>query len=88
MAFFAPVNAENRTLVVPDEYTSIQDALNSANDGDTIFFKIGTYEAPLNQTLVIDKAISLIGEDPEKTIINLHPPLVPLSVFTFRSWVI
>lgn len=83
MAFFAPVNAENRTLVVPDEYTSIQDALNSANDGDTIFFKIGTYEAPLNQTLVIDKAISLIGEDPEKTIINLHPPLVPLSVFTF-----
>ncbi|MFA5571918.1 MAG: hypothetical protein GX799_05260 [Crenarchaeota archaeon] len=83
MAFFVPVNAENRTLVVPDQYASIQDAINSADDGDTIFFKIGIYEAPLNQTLVINKAISLIGEDPEKTIINLHPPLVPMSVFTY-----
>ena len=80
---FVPVKAEAKTIIVPDDYSSIQDAVNSAIDEDTIFVKKGTYEAPLNQTLTIDKAISLIGEDPEKTIINLHPPLVPMSIFTY-----
>ena len=33
----------------------------------------GTYETPQDQTLVITKAISLVGEDADSTIIKLHP---------------
>ena len=78
-----PVKAEARTIIVPDDYPTISSALKNARDGDTIFFRKGTYEGPVNQTLVINKAISLIGEDAESTTISLHPPLVPMSVFTY-----
>ena len=36
-------NAESNTIVVPDDYSSIQDAINNAVEGDTIFIKKGTY---------------------------------------------
>jgi len=65
--------AEAKTIIVPDDYPTITDAIGNATEGDTIFVKKGTYECPINQTLIIDKTISLIGEDPENTIINLHP---------------
>ncbi len=35
--------------------------------------KKGTYEFPANHTLVINKALSLVGEDAKNTIINLYP---------------
>src|SRR3972149_8773182 len=68
---FLPVKAESRTITVPDDYSTIQDAINAANEGDTIFVKKGTYE---EKTLEINKALSLIGEDANITTINLHPP--------------
>ena len=70
-------------LVVPDDYLTITAAIGNATDGDTIFVKNGTYESPRNQTLVINKTLSLIGEDAKDTKINLHPPLVPMSIFTY-----
>ena len=65
--------AEAQKIVVPDDYQTITDAIGNASTGDTIFVKKGTYEVPINQSLVIDKTISLIGEDAENTIINLRP---------------
>jgi len=78
-----PVNAGSKTIVVPDDYPTIQEAINGANEGDTIFIKKGTYEYPKNQTLVINKTIALIGEDANTTRINLHPPLIQMNIFTF-----
>ncbi|TSA57074.1 hypothetical protein D4R42_02290, partial [bacterium] len=54
--------AEPNTIVVPDDYSSIQEAIDNADEGDTIFVKKGTYEGPINETLMINKTISLIGE--------------------------
>jgi parallel beta-helix repeat protein len=68
-----PVNAGSRTIVVPDDYPTINAAIDNATAGDTIFVKKGTYESPIDYTLVINKTLSLIGEDANNTILNLHP---------------
>jgi parallel beta-helix repeat protein len=47
-------------------YTSIQGAINAANNGDTIFVFGGEYR----ENLVIGKTINLIGEDRDTTIIR------------------
>jgi nitrous oxidase accessory protein NosD len=70
---FLPVKAEPRTITVPDDYPTITEAVGNATAGDTIFFKKGTHEGPIDQTVVIDKPLSLIGENAESTILNLHP---------------
>jgi nitrous oxidase accessory protein NosD len=62
--FVKPVSA--RTLTVPDDYSTIQGAIDAANDGDTVFVKSGYYP----ETLFINKSMSLIGEDKEHTIID------------------
>jgi parallel beta-helix repeat protein len=54
------------TITVQDDYSTIQDAINAAADGDSVFVRRGTY----NEVLVIDKALSLKGEDKEATVIN------------------
>lgn len=79
-----PANAGSKTIVVPDDYQTLTDAIGNATDGDTIFIRKGTYEGPRNQTIVISKIISLIGEDAGSTTINLQPPLVPMNIFTFE----
>jgi len=60
-----------RTLYVggngPNNYTTIQAAINAADDGDTIFVYSGRYP----EDIYIWKNISLIGENKEKTIIEL-----------------
>ena len=64
---FATVKAQSTTIVVPDNYPSIQDAINNANAGDTIYIKTGTYvENP-----VVNKSVSLIGENKDRTIIDV-----------------
>jgi hypothetical protein len=71
------VKAEPETIVVPYDNASIKEAIDVASEGDTVFVKKGTYEFPVNQTLIINKTISFVGEDAESTIINLYPPWVP-----------
>jgi len=57
------------TIIVPDDYSTIQQAIVKSNDGDTVFVKNGIYAIDSNTLLIIDKTISLIGEDSENTII-------------------
>jgi hypothetical protein len=68
-----PTKAASKAIVVPDDYYTIKEAINAAKESDTIFVKKGTYEGPANQTLVIAKSISIIGESAERTIIKLQP---------------
>ena len=50
----------------PGNFSTIQDAIDHAYTGDTIFVYQGTYK----EHIAIDKQINLIGEDRETTIIN------------------
>jgi parallel beta-helix repeat protein len=54
-------------------YTSIQDAIDMANSGDTIFVYSGIYNETAEPTkgIFIDKTVTLLGEDKEMTIINV-----------------
>ena len=67
------VKAESKTIIVPDDYPTIQEAIDNANSGDTVFVRNGTYytDAYLDgDGLTIGKSISLIGEDSQKTILK------------------
>jgi Periplasmic copper-binding protein (NosD) len=75
-----PSDAANRTVIVPDDYPTIAEAVQNALDKDTIFVKKGTHEGPINQTLTVSKAIAIVGEDAETTMISLHPEWVTIDV--------
>jgi len=64
------VKAEPKTIVIPDDYASIQAAIDNAADGDTIFVKEGTY----HENVVVNKSLSLVGENVDTTIIDGNPP--------------
>jgi pectin methylesterase-like acyl-CoA thioesterase len=40
------VKAQSKTIVVPDNYPTIQAAIDNAISGDTIYVKQGTYQLP------------------------------------------
>ena len=66
MAFYVrPARA--RTIVVPDDYSTIQQAVNAAVDGDTVHVRAGTY---IEDVLILNKSISLIGESAQNTTIR------------------
>jgi parallel beta-helix repeat protein len=56
------------TIIVPDDYLSIQDAINNASAGDTIFVRAGTY----NCHIQIDKPLTLKGESSQNTTLRLQ----------------
>jgi parallel beta-helix repeat protein len=58
--------ADPISIFVPDNYTTIQEAINNATSGMTIFVRKGTYL----ENVVINKTITLVGEDSDLTIIN------------------
>jgi len=51
------------------DYTTIQEAINVARNGATIFIKNGSY----NELLVINKTLTLRGEDKNTTILHFNP---------------
>jgi len=61
-----PVKAEPATIVVPDNYPTIQEAINAANEGDTIFVRNGTYY----EHVVVNKTVSIVGQSRDSTIID------------------
>jgi len=50
----------------PNNYTTIQDAIDNATNGDTVFVYSGIYY----ENVVVDKSITLIGENRNTTIID------------------
>jgi parallel beta-helix repeat protein len=69
LGIIAPLNtrpAIARTITVPTEYSTIQAAINNASEGDTVYVLNGTY----HEQVVVNKSISLIGENPLTTVIE------------------
>jgi hypothetical protein len=56
----------------PGNYSSIQNAIDDASDGDTIF--VYDDSSPYYENIVIDKSITLTGEDNNTTIISGQNP--------------
>lgn len=87
--FFLPTKAEVQTIIVPDNYSTIQQAINNAFQGDTIYVKKGVYvENP-----IVNKSISLIGENTNLTVIDITGGLqvnsnnVTITGFTiYNGW--
>jgi parallel beta-helix repeat protein len=85
-------NAETKTLHVGHghPYTTIQDAINDANESDIIYVHRGTY----TENIVVDKSVTLIGENKLNTIISsagighiikINKNNVNLSGFTIQN---
>ncbi len=78
------------TLYVPDDYPTIQAAIDNANLGDTIIVKDGSYE----ENIVLHKSLTLISEDgANNTIITAQssfPYVVCISVdnVVFRGFTV
>ncbi len=52
----------------PGNYTKIQDAVNHASDGDTVF--VYDDSSPYHEAVTVDRSISLIGENEETTVLD------------------
>lgn len=78
------------TITVPDDYSTIQAAVNAARPGDTVYVKTATY----HQNVVVNKTLSLVGQDTTTTIIdgsgigdvvNITANSVNVTSFTIRN---
>jgi parallel beta-helix repeat protein len=76
-----PAKAE--VIVVPVQYSTIQEAINAATSGDTIQVLNGTYYESVN----INKSLILVGESPMGTIIEGHVDIF-LDNVEFRGFTI
>lgn len=63
----------------PGNYTKIQDAIDNASDGDTVFVYNGTYY----EDVWVNKSINLIGEDRNITTIEANV----YSIYLIADWV-
>jgi len=76
----------------PGNYSMIQDAIDDANDDDTVF--VFDYSSPYYENLIVNKSLSLIGENKFTTIIdgkeqgdiiNISKSNVTLTDFTIKN---
>ncbi|MBV8227731.1 MAG: protein kinase, partial [Verrucomicrobia bacterium] len=63
-----------RSLLVPDNYATIQAAIDAAKPGDNVRVKAGTY----NEALHFKDGVILEGENPETTIVRFRSPATAL----------
>ncbi len=54
-----------QTIIVPNDYPTIQTAVDAANSGDTVRVAAGRYYG----RIVVDKSVAIIGESAESTFI-------------------
>jgi parallel beta-helix repeat protein len=64
-----PAKAGPKIIAVPDDYPTIQKAIDNASAGDTVFVRKGTYEGNVR----VNKPLSLMGEDSQETIVKGRP---------------
>lgn len=83
-------NQTSKTIRVPEDYPTIQMAVDSANPGDTIFVYNGTYK----EHIIVNKTLTLTGQNKTTTIIDGNGTGTPLTIiapnvtvteFTIRS---
>lgn len=76
----------------PNNYTMIQDAIDNASNGDTVF--VYSYSSPYYEKIDIDETINLVGQDRETTvidgnngwlIIDIRADWVTVSGFTIKN---
>lgn len=76
---------EAATIGVPDDYPTIQAAIDAASDGDTVLVKGGVYYEELD----IQKSLALVGEDRDTTTIyggiSITQDRVNISGFTISN---
>jgi len=60
------VEASPATIVVPDDQPTIQQGINAASPGDTVYVRSGTYY----EHVTIGKSLTLQGEDKDTTVID------------------
>ncbi len=65
----ALVKSNPKTITVPDDYPTIQQAVGNASAGDTVFVKAGTYVTNEESIIEINKTLKLIGENPNTVVI-------------------
>jgi pectin methylesterase-like acyl-CoA thioesterase len=53
-----PARTEPTTITVPDDYPTIQEAINAANPEDTIYVRAGAYV----ENVIVNKTVFIIGE--------------------------
>ena len=75
---YSSVNVTPTVLEVPNEYPTIQAAIDSANDYDTVYVRSGIY---VENIVFNNKSIFLIGQDRNNTIIdgNQTCPVINLT---------
>jgi nitrous oxidase accessory protein NosD len=59
-------DAEGATIVVPDDYQYVHEAIDNATDFDTIFIRDGVY----NETVVVWRPLTIMGESRDGTILE------------------
>jgi len=64
--FTQPACASSLYVGEEGEYSTIQEAINAAENGDTIYVDSGTYE----ECVLVNKSVSLVGEDAATTIVR------------------
>ena len=99
------IQIENKSIIISNKgntlyvggnasgnYSKIQDAIDNASDGDTVF--VYDDSSPYYENIMIDKSINLIGENRENTIIDannkkssikIYSNKVTLSGFTVKN---
>jgi len=90
MGYDISVKASPDIIYVPDDYPTIQEAVNAATSGDIIYVRAGIYY----ENVVINKNVLIVGESHETTIIDgnasgtvvfINASGVLLSNFTIRN---
>jgi parallel beta-helix repeat protein len=61
-----PAKSSPSTITVPDDYPTIQAAVNAASPRDTVYVKSAVYF----ENVVVNKTLSLVGQDSATTIID------------------
>lgn len=69
--FMLPTSANNYDIIVDPE-DSIQEAINNASEGQTIYIKKGEYVLEGGRGIDVNKTVTLLGESVNETIIDGH----------------